>query len=70
LTETIIDLFNRVRANKDSISILNENVAKRATEKLMGDYFERIVKNVNSKELDEKLHKFKMNDAGFTAADL
>lgn len=53
----------------NKIDELEEQVSKRATEKVMADYFERIVKHINTKDLDEKTHKFKMNDPGFTAAD-
>jgi len=70
LFQTIQSLNKSINQSRDRINELERLVAKRATEKVLGDYFERICTKVNSKELAEKPHRYKMNDPGYTAPDL
>ena len=44
-------------------------IEKRTTEQLMGDYFKRIAKKLQTKDLEERNHKFKLTDPNFLQAD-
>ena len=65
LVNVLQDLRNHLKDHKDLIHNLDTKIEKRTTERLIGDYFERIVKVINTKELNEKLNKFKLSDPVF-----
>jgi hypothetical protein len=69
LTIVLQELRNHLKDHKDLINELDSKISKRTTERLIGDYFERIVKVVNVKDLNEKLSKFKLADPVFQAGD-
>ena len=69
LTTVLQELRNHLKDHKDLINELDSKISKRTTERLIGDYFERIVKVVNVKDLNEKLSKFKLADPVFQAGD-
>ena len=69
LIEVIEQIKQCMVMHDERFAQLESTIEKRTTEQQIGDYFKRIAKKLQTKDLEESTHKFKLTDPSFLQAD-
>ena len=69
LIEVIEQIKHCMVMQDEKFAELESSIEKRITEQQIGDYFKRIAKKLQTRDLEESSHKFKLTDPTFLQAD-
>ena len=73
IEDNLIEVIEQIKQcmvmQDEKFAELESSIEKRVTEQQIGDYFKRIAKKLQTRDLEESSHKFKLTDPTFLQAD-